>query len=547
MRFLFGVLLLAWGASASAQSLIENVRIHALDAEQQVHDAMVWDEGGRILALGDRASLRARYPAARVIDGDGANAIPGLIDAHAHLMNLGYSLMSADLVGASSKDEIVERLRRFEAGLPEGAWLTGRGWDQNRWPEAEFPTAADLDAAFPARPVWLRRVDGHAGWANSAALRLATEDLSGDWQPEGGLILRQDGAAAGVFIDAAMRLIEAQVPPRSEAEREAAFERALQRAISLGLTGVHDMGVSLADLVLYRRFADAGRLPLRISAYADGDRHALAALCAFGPLQHRSGRLQMRGVKLYADGALGSRGAALIADYSDDPGNRGLLVTAPDALEAAMRKARDCGVQVAAHAIGDRGNRIVLDTMQRVLGDAVGSEHRWRVEHAQVVSLDDIPRFAALGVLASMQPTHATSDMPWAEARVGPERIRGAYAWQRLKAAGARLPLGSDFPVESVDPRLGLYAAVSRQDEHGHPEGGWYADQRMGLLEALRGFTSEATYAGFSEADVGRLAPGQRADFLLLDADPFALEAPDLMRLPIRSTWVDGRPVFQRD
>lgn len=545
MRLLFLILLLVT-APALAETRLENVRIHTLDAASPTAEAMVWDDSGRLLALGDRSRLVKRYPAARVIDGAGAHVIPGLIDAHAHLMNLGYSLMSADLVGANSKAEIIERLRRFEGDLPEGAWLIGRGWDQNRWVESEFPTAADLDAAFPQRPVWLRRIDGHAGWANSAALKLAERDLSGDWQPDGGRILRDAGKATGMFIDAAMAIIGARVPPRSAAEREAAFTRALQRSISLGLTGVHDMGVSLADLGLYRGFANAGRLPLRVTAYADGDSHALAALCAFGPLQHASGRLQMRGVKLYADGALGSRGAALLADYSDDPGNRGLLVTAPDALEGAMRKARDCGLQVAAHAIGDRGNKSVLDTMQRVLGETIGSDHRWRVEHAQVVALEDIPRFAALGVLASMQPTHATSDMPWAEARIGPERIRGAYAWQRLKASGARLPLGSDFPVESVDPRLGLHAAVTRQDEHGHPETGWYPDQRMSLIEALRGFTQEAAHAGFVEGEVGRLVPGQRADFLLLDADPFALPSSELLKLPLRSTWVDGKPVYEK-
>jgi predicted amidohydrolase YtcJ len=548
MRHAIGLVLLTACAAASAQTRLENVRIHTGDAVQTQAEAMVWDADGRLLAVGERRELARRWPRASVIDGGGAMAIPGLIDAHAHLMNLGWALMSADLSGANSKAEILDRLRAFAADLPPGVWLLGRGWDQNRWPEQAFPTAADLDAAFPDRPVWLKRVDGHAGWANSAALAKATRDPGGDWQPEGGLILRDEaGRPSGVFIDTAMSLIEGAVPARSMAERELAFSRALAESVRLGLTGVHDMGVSLADLGLYRRFADAGRLPLRVTAYADGDKQALAALCAFGPLQHPSGRLQMRGVKLYADGALGSRGAALIDDYSDDSGNRGLLVTPPDALERAMRTARDCGVQVAAHAIGDRGNRIVLDTMQRVLGETVGGDHRWRVEHAQVIALDDIPRFAAMGVLASMQPTHATSDMPWAEARVGPERIRGAYAWQRLAATGARLPLGSDFPVEAVDPRLGLYAAVTRQDERGEPEGGWYPSERMSLADALRGFTREAAFAGFVEGEVGRLAPGLRADFLLLDADPFELPAPDLLKLPLRSTWLDGQAVYRRD
>ncbi|MDQ3229643.1 MAG: amidohydrolase family protein, partial [Pseudomonadota bacterium] len=257
------------------------------------------------------------------------------------------------------------------------------------------------------------------------------------------------------------------------------------------------------------------------------------------------GRLRMRGVKFYMDGALGSRGAALLADYSDEPGHRGLLVTEPKAFDSAVRKAQGCGVQVATHAIGDRGNRIVLDTYAGALGDAASGDHRWRIEHAQVLALDDIPRFKTLGVIASMQPTHATSDMPWAQVRVGAERIAGAYAWQRLLDAGVRLALGSDFPVESVDPRLGLYAAVTRQDREGQPTGGWLPEQRLSAKEALRGFTSDAAYAGRNESDVGRLAVGLHADFVVLDADPVAGPAGALDDIGIRSTWVDGKPVYE--
>jgi len=358
-------------------------------------------------------------------------------------------------------------------------------------------------------------------------------------------LMRDDDKANGVFIDGAMTLIDSVVPLPDKAYRTQALQRALDAAARNGLTGVHDMGTSRDDLALFREFADADRLPLRIDAYADGDNMALADLCAHGLYRHASGRLQMRGVKLYMDGALGSRGAALLADYSDEPGHRGLLVTTPKAFDAAVRKAQGCGVQVATHAIGDRGNRIVLDTYANALGDAKSGDHRWRIEHAQIVALDDIPRFKTLGVIASMQPTHATSDMPWAETRVGKERLAGAYAWQRFLAADVRLALGSDFPVESVDPRLGLYAAVTRQDRDGQPAGSWLPQQRLSVAEALRGFTADAAYAGRDEAEVGRLAPGLRADFVIIDADPLTVPVAQLDDLVIRSTWVDGKAVYE--
>ncbi|WP_295361686.1 amidohydrolase [Arenimonas sp.] len=532
-------------AQAEGESLLVAGRIHTGDPGQPVVEAMAWDAKGRVLAVGRAADLARRFPQAERHEAPGATVVPGLVDAHAHLMNLGFALLRADLVDAGSKDEVIARLKAFEATLPEGAWLLGRGWDQNDWPGKEFPTAADLDAAFPDRPVWLERVDGHAGWANTAAIRAATRDLSGDWQPEGGRILRNArGQPTGVFIDTASAFIDAAVPPPDEALRAEALERALEAAVANGLTGVHDMGVSLADLRLMRAFADAGKLPLRVRAYANGDAEALDALCAMGAYEHASGRLAMRGVKFYVDGALGSRGAALIEDYSDEPGHRGLLVTEPAAYAAGVAKARDCGIQPASHAIGDRGNRIVLDTYAQALGDQATGDHRWRVEHAQVVHRDDLPRFAALEVIASMQPTHATSDMPWAEARVGRERLYGAYAWQRLRALGVPLALGSDFPVESVDPRLGLYSSVTRQDLAGSPAGGWLADQRLSPDQALQGFTAGAAYASFDEDETGRLVPGLRADFVVLDADPLTVAPAQLPKLKVLSTWVDGQAVY---
>jgi len=536
-------------AHAEVKLLVANA-IHTGDPVQPTVGAIAWDaDSGRVLDTGSADALLQLYPQAPRIDVGDATVVPGLIDAHAHLVYLGNILAQADLTGARSRAEIVQRLQQFEKQLAPGEWLQGGGWDQNRWDNTDFPTAADLDAAFPERPVYLDRIDGHAGWVNTAALRIAEKagkPLSGDWQPDGGRIVRDAaGKPTGVLVDAASSLVSGHIPAPDDATREKRLQAALQMAVSNGLTGVHDMGVSRGDLALMKRLADQGKLPLRIDAYADGNQGALDDLCTGGLYDHPGGRLQMRGVKLFMDGALGSRGAALLADYSDDPHNRGLLVTSPEDFEVAVRKADGCKVQVATHAIGDRSNRIALDTYEKVLGSHKDSDHRWRVEHAQVVSLQDIPRFAKLGVIASMQPTHATSDMGWAEQRVGAERIQGAYAWQRYLHSGARLALGSDFPVEKVDPRLGLYAAVTRQSRDGQPPGGWQPEQRLSAAEALRGFTSDAAWAGHDEAQVGTLQRGLRADFVVLDRDPLTVAADQLDDLKVLSTWVDGEPVYK--
>jgi predicted amidohydrolase YtcJ len=538
-------------ARASDVRLLTAKRIHTSDPQRPLATAMAWDASGHLLAVGEAKDLAARYPDAKRIDAGDATVVPGMIDAHGHVMELGLALMRANLVGTAGKPEVLARLREFEHALAPGEWLLGGGWDQNDWPEKTFPTAADLDAAFPDRPVWLERVDGHAGWANSAALRALAASPGGRAMLEAGtidggkVIAAADGKPTGVLVDEAMQPMLKVLPSLDAAHAEEALTRALALLASDGLTGVHDMGVSRQTLALYKRFADSGRLSLRIDAYADGDREALADLCKDGPYHHPGGRLEMQGVKLYIDGALGSRGAALLADYSDEPGNRGLLVTAPDAYEAAVRKARGCGMQVATHAIGDRGNRLVLDTYERVLGDNAKTDHRWRVEHAQILSPADLGRFATLGVIASMQPTHATSDMPWAGERLGEARLAGAYAWRSLLDTGAHLALGSDFPVESPDPRLGLYAAVTRQDREGQPPGGWFPAQRMSAAEALRGFTADAAWAGFDEDGVGRLVPGLRADFVVLAADPLAIPESRIDDVQVRSTWVDGKPVYE--
>ncbi|MDX1380659.1 MAG: amidohydrolase [Xanthomonadales bacterium] len=528
-------------------SLISNARIYTFDPGDTVIDmgAMAFSAEGEIVALGDHVAMLAAYPEARRIDLKGRTVLPGLIDSHGHLYGLAQSFTRADLVGTRSKQEVLERLRAFAAGLEDDEWLLGRGWDQNDWPEPVFPGRADLDAAFPDRPVWLERIDGHAAWGNSRAIAQADRDLSGDWQPEGGLIHRDAaGAATGIFVDGAMALVERAVPPTSTARMDAALSQAGQLLASLGLTGVHDPGVSRAIVETYREKIADGSLPLRIYALADGPNATLDWLCEHGRYEDASGRLVLRAVKLYADGALGSRGAALLADYGDDPGNRGLLFLSDEGLDAQLRRVMSCGLQAGVHAIGDRANRQVLDAYERLQPEFPDNPGRHRIEHAQIVDPADIPRFAQLGVIAAVQPIHATSDMYWADERLGEARLAGAYAWRSLLDSGATLAFGSDFPVEQVNPLPGIYAAVTRRDLDGWPDGGWQPQERLTRSEAIRAYTLDAARAAFMEDAVGSLEPGKRADFIVLDRDPLAVPEAEIPAVRVLQTWLDGVRVF---
>jgi hypothetical protein len=533
------------GAAADV-TVIHSARVHTMNPEQPAASAMAFDGAGELLMVGDSDRVLAAYPEATAIDLAGRTVIPGLIDSHGHLHGLAESLTRAQLSGTRSLDEVIERLKQHEAKLGENDWLLGRGWDQNDWPGQAFPTREDLDAHFPDRPVWLRRVDGHAAWGNSAALAMADRDLSGDWQVDGGMIHRDaSGQPTGIFIDRAMGLVEAVVPPTSDAVMMDAIDLAIARLLSLGLTGVHDPGIGRVALDRFRRKLEEGKLHTRLYAMTDGAGDTLDWLCENGPVADQ-GRLFMRATKLYGDGALGSRGAALIEDYSDDPGNRGLLFLEVDAMQAQIEKVLACGYQAGVHAIGDRANRVVIDALEAAMLAFPDNPGRHRVEHAQIVHPEDLVRFVELDIIAAMQPTHATSDMYWAEDRVGPQRILGGYAWRTLLDSGARLAFGSDFPVEAVDPRLGLFAAVARQDLEGWPEGGWYPEQRVTREAALRGFTLDAAYAGFMEDLVGSLEPGKRADFVVLDRDYMTIPVEEIPRMAILETWLDGERVYPR-
>ncbi|NTX06550.1 amidohydrolase [Myxococcus sp. CA040A] len=531
------------GAEATGTSVYVARRIRTLDAARPVVEALAVREG-KVLATGTRDEVLAAAGAgARVVDLGDATVVPGLTDSHGHLSALGQWEATVSLLGATSKAEALARVASAPSTSFQGEWLVGQGWDQNDWTEKAFPTRQDLDAKHPDVPVMLARIDGHAAWVNSEALRRAgvTRDTK---DPEGGRILRgADGEATGILVDNAMGLVYAVLPSLTEAELAAQLTAALSRAARAGLTGVHDAGMDLRTFRLLQRWDKERKLPLRVYAMADGQSADRETYLREGPYQGE--RLTLRAVKLVLDGALGSRGAALHQDYSDEPGHRGLLMMTPEEYERRVRSFMAGGFQVCTHAIGDRANTLVLDTLLRA-AEATGTrDGRHRVEHAQVMRPEDIDRLGRGGFLASVQPTHATSDMPWAEARVGAERIRGAYAWQRLKASGAVLALGSDFPVERPEVLAGLYAARTRQDARGTPEGGWYADQRLSGEEALEGFTVGAAYASFAEARRGRLQPGMDADFVALSVDPVDAPVAELPGAQVRLTVVGGDEVYR--
>jgi len=538
--------LLAAPAAPAADLLVERVNGYTLDSGGKLlrFDALLV-ERGRVVAAGSAAALAPRAGGARRVDGGGRTLLPGLIDAHGHVMALGAASRQADLAETASLEQALAAVKAFAARNPGDAWVLGRGWNQAAWKLGRFPTARELDAAVGDRPVWLERVDGHAGWANGAAMRLAGIDRTTK-DPPGGRIERDaDGRPSGVFVDAAKTLIERKIPPPGPAQAAAMLDAALAQMARVGLTGVGDAGIDAATFALYKRYADERRLTARIYAMAGGVGEDFDAISAGGPLLGYGGDfLTVRSVKLYADGALGSRGAALLAPYADDPANRGLLFHAPAELEAMIGKALGRGYQVCVHAIGDRANREVLDAFAAAYRARGGENLRNRIEHAQVVAPEDIPRFVPLKLIASMQPTHATSDMHMAEERLGEARLAGAYAWRRFLDQGTVVAGGSDFPVESPNPFFGLHAAVTRQDAAGRPPGGWHAEQAMRRVEALRAFTLDAAYAEHQERTLGTLEPGKWADFVLVDRDVFAVDAAQIRQTRVLETWVGGRRVY---
>ena len=541
----FTAILTLLACQAQAETALLNVTGYtSTESGLQRFDVLVFDDSGRIVATGDAAILEQHADAER-IDGAGRTVLPGLIDAHAHILNYGLLQSQLNLFGSPTLEDATSRIETYAQDRPHARWILGRGWNQVLWPVKEFPRAADIDAVVEDRPVWLRRVDGHAGWANSAAMTLA--GISDDTpDPVGGKIIRDaDGHATGVFIDKAMGLIQRHVPRPDKDDMRTAIRAATEALLSEGITSVHDAGIGIENAEVYMSMADDGELGLRIYAMTAGADEVLDAIGS--PIRgYGDDRLDIAAVKLYSDGALGSRGAAMIEPYSDDAENRGLPFWTQSELDAMVAKANGMGFQVGVHAIGDLGNRMALDAFEKSQ-DGKPSPLRNRIEHSQIVALEDIGRFAELGIVASMQATHATSDKNMAEDRIGPERILGGYAWRRMLDAGVVLANGSDFPVELSNPFHGLYATVTRQGRDGDPPGGWYPDQALTRAEALHSFTLAAAWAAHQENRLGSLEPGKWADFIILDRDYFSVPASEIDDIVVLETWLAGKRVFARE
>lgn len=533
-------------AKQPADLIVMGGLIYTVDVTRPIAEAFAV-RGGRFVFVGTaRGALMLKGSSTRVLDLHGAAAYPGFIDAHAHLLGLGLALQSVDLVGAPSYEEIISRVTARAKTTPAGQWITGNGWDQNRWPVKEFPTHEALDRAVPNNPVLLDRVDGHAVLANAAAMRVAGITTKTP-DPVGGRVLRDaQGNPTGVFVDNAMSLVGNAVPKLTPAQLTAVMHAAAVESNKWGLTEVQDMGADRATIEALESLARERKLPLRTYEMVTDDSADLAYFYARGPRKAQyDGRVWVRGIKLYADGALGSRGAALLAPYSDDSANAGLLVSTPEHLKARTIEALKHGFQVSTHAIGDRGNRNALDAYQAALDAVPTPDARPRVEHAQIISPQDIPRFAQLGVIPSMQASHQTSDMPWAELRLGPQRIRGAYAWRSLLNTGVVIPNGTDFPVEHVSPIITFHSSVTRQDADNQPPGGWYADQRMTREEALRSMTLWPAYAAFQENELGSIAVGKYADFTILNRDIMTAAPERILGAQVVATYVGGAPVYE--
>ncbi|HEY2474544.1 MAG TPA: amidohydrolase, partial [Candidatus Cybelea sp.] len=474
----------------------------------------------------------------------GKTVLPGLIDAHLHLTQLGLSLHELRLFGIGSFDELLRATVVFAKTSPD-EWILGDGWDQNLWSGQSFPTHERLSAAIPNRPVALERVDGHALFVNAAAMQLAGVTKATPDPPGGRILHDADGNPTGVLIDNAARLVSRVIPPSSHAQLRRAALSGAAECHRWGVTAIGEARTTAADLEVYRELAAAQALHLRNYTRVEDDPQLISSVLTQGPVSAAyDGRLWVRGIKLFADGALGSRGAALLAPYDDDPGNTGLLRTTPSHIEEVAERALRGGFQMSVHAIGDRANRIVLDAYEAALRKVPVRGHRFRVEHAQILNPADIPRFKELELLASMQTTHQTSDMAWAKERLGTERLAGAYAWRSILQTGTILANGTDAPVEKVSTLRTFHAAITRQNEQNEPPGGWYPQQRMTRVEALESMTIWAAYANFQESVIGSISPGKYGDFVVMDRDWMAVPPEQIMGTTILATYFGGKEVY---
>lgn len=526
--------------------MVSDVKGYTLDeAGKLITFSSILIEEGKVHSLNpDLNSIDLTV--SETIDGKGQVMLPGLIDAHGHLLGLGANLLEVDLRATSSAADAADKVAAYAFANQGQPWITGRGWNQELWSDRAFPRASDLDTAERSRPVWLTRVDGHAGWANSKALEIAgiTKDTP---SPVGGQIIKDaEGNPTGVLIDNAMALVEVHLPQASNAVFERQLNAAAEHLLSQGITSMHDAGVGRDVYDFYIKQALHGEMPLRVYAMVSATDPDLMKILAKGTVRDAKDFLYIRSVKAYGDGALGSRGAALLEPYDDAPNQHGLLLTQPESMKPLFITVINAGFQLNYHAIGDKANHVALNEFESTFDAIGGSELRHRIEHAQVISVNDLPRFATLGVLPSMQPTHATSDKNMAEDRIGQERMAGAYAWKTLLESGIPLPLGSDFPVELANPFYGLHAAVTRQDRNNQPVAGWYSHEALTLEQAFRGFTLDAAYAGHMEDTLGTLTPGKWADFIFIDRDIFESAPETLWQPTVLATFIAGEKVYEK-
>jgi predicted amidohydrolase YtcJ len=530
-------LFVAASAVQPADLVVINAHIYTGNPAQPEASSMAV-RGSRIVAVGKDASSYLG-PQTKRLDLAGATVLPGLIDSHVHMAGLGDMLETFDLRNVKTIREVADAVRKAAASKRQGEWIRGRAWDQTNW-GGQFPDSAILTDAAPNNPVYLTRVDGHAAWVNGKALEIAGINRDTP-DPAGGKIVRDSaGNPTGILVDRAQGLVASKIPARTPEDSRRVLARAAQECARLGLTTVHDAGIGAAELDSYRKLISADQLPVRVYAMVGGSGDLWREVQKRGP--EVGDRLTVRTIKLVADGAMGSRGAAFWQPYSDDKTNSGLLILSKEEIERVAREAVAAGFQVATHAIGDRANRTVLDAYAAVLNGK--NDKRFRIEHAQVVSLPDFPLFAKYSVIASIQSTHATSDMRWAAARLGPDRMMGAWAPKRFMTAGVPIANGSDFPVESANPLWGFYAAVTRQDREGNPPGGFMPDQKLTRAEALRSWTVGGAYAAFQEKEKGTLEPGKLADFVVLSEDIMKVSDRDLLNARVTMTVLGGQTVY---
>lgn len=547
------LLILVWGWACQERDYTPPadkvfVNGHIITMDENLPEAEAFAVGqGKFLAVGTTDEVMSAYPGSDIIDLNGKTVMPGIIESHGHLLSLGQSFLELNVEGIQTPQEVVLKVQERVQETPSGEWIIGWGWDEGAWTK-DYPSNRELSAVSPENPVYLRGLHGFASWVNERALEIA--GISQDTpDPAQGKILKDPatGRPTGILTNEAQALVTSHIPPTNLQQTDKALELALDECLKYGLTTIHEAKTSAMMLEAFRSLKQKKKLKCRIYVMLDvTDEELIEPFLQSGPEVDPDHFLTIRCLKVFVDGALGSRGAALLEPYSDAPGERGVIVTSEEELYELTARALESHLQVAVHAIGDRGNRLTLKAFERALKDVSGVEdHRLRVEHAQVVALEDFPRFASLDLILSMQPPHATSDMPWAEIRVGAKRIRGAYAWRSFLDTGVHLTLNSDFPGETLNPFYGMYAALTRQNPEGEPEGGWYPDQCLVRDEVLNAYTIEAAYSGFEEDIKGKIVPGMLADFIILSDDILSISPRKFLSIKVEQTYIGGQMVFE--